>query len=319
MTDEIKVFISYSREDYETAKRLYDDLEDAGVKPWMDQEDLLVGQKWKEGVRQAIKESDYFLAVISSKAIEKTGYYQTELSRALKELEEQPPDKIYILPVRVDECIPKHEMLRDLNWADLFPSYDNGLAKLIRVFETLGAISSPQTAKPVPKEPGTRLRTEPRTLSDDDVRNLIKEHDFFCKKYDWTKKWANPSGNFKKDLKDNGEGTITDRATGLMWQQVGSESRMAFKDAPGYVEQMNQSGFAGYSDWRLPTLEELASLLESEKKDGLYINPLFDRKQRYCWSADHRPSGGAWRANFDVGSVYWDDFNAWVRLVRRGQ
>ncbi len=44
MSPVVKVFISYAREDYETAKRLYDDLKKAGVSPWMDENDLISGQ-----------------------------------------------------------------------------------------------------------------------------------------------------------------------------------------------------------------------------------------------------------------------------------
>ncbi len=43
MKSEAKVFISYAKEDYETAKRLYDDLKEAGAEPWLDDEDLLSG------------------------------------------------------------------------------------------------------------------------------------------------------------------------------------------------------------------------------------------------------------------------------------
>ncbi len=55
MPDEIKVFISYAREDYETAKRLYDDLKAVtGVTPWMDKIDLLPGHMWRVEVEKAI-------------------------------------------------------------------------------------------------------------------------------------------------------------------------------------------------------------------------------------------------------------------------
>ena len=43
MFNEIKVFISYAREDYETANRLHDDLKASGLKPWMDKKDILLG------------------------------------------------------------------------------------------------------------------------------------------------------------------------------------------------------------------------------------------------------------------------------------
>ena len=41
------VFISYAREDFPAAKRIYDELRRAGVEPWLDKESLLPGQKWK--------------------------------------------------------------------------------------------------------------------------------------------------------------------------------------------------------------------------------------------------------------------------------
>ena len=61
-----KVFISYAREDIEVARKLYHDLKDAGVVPWMDKVDLLIGQDWKFEIKQAIKDSSYFLALLSS-------------------------------------------------------------------------------------------------------------------------------------------------------------------------------------------------------------------------------------------------------------
>ncbi len=49
-----KVFISYAREDIETAGKLYYDLRKAGLEPWMDKIDLLPGQIWKTEVEKAI-------------------------------------------------------------------------------------------------------------------------------------------------------------------------------------------------------------------------------------------------------------------------
>ncbi|MCP4106377.1 MAG: TIR domain-containing protein [Desulfobacteraceae bacterium] len=58
-----KVFISYAREDIEVAERLYSDLNNAGLKPWMDEKDLLPGQNWELTVTNAIRKSSFFWGI----------------------------------------------------------------------------------------------------------------------------------------------------------------------------------------------------------------------------------------------------------------
>jgi hypothetical protein len=94
-----------------------------------------------------------------------------------------------------------------------------------------------------------------------------------------------------------------------MWQKSGSSRAKSWKRARTYVKQLNK-GFAGYSDWRLPTIEELASLVEREKVNGvLHIDPIFYNKQKSCWSADKGPRVGSynapqvWSVNFREGTL----------------
>ncbi|HAO22333.1 MAG TPA: hypothetical protein DCQ37_18840 [Desulfobacteraceae bacterium] len=153
------------------------------------------------------------------------------------------------------------------------------------------------------------LRSKPMTVSDDEGQSKFKLND----------KWR-PLEYIQNDFKDNGD-TITDRATGLMWQKSGSDKYMPYKDAKAYIDGLNSKNFAGYSDWRLPTVDELKSLLMPEKQSNdLYINPIFDKNQSWCWTSDTRASGGAWFVNFFSGLVNWfDDDNYYVRAVRSRQ
>ena len=57
---------------------------------------------------------------------------------------------------------------------------------------------------------------------------------------------------------DNGNGTVTDSNTGLMWQKAPASERYDWTEAMSYAENLT---FAGYNDWRLPTIKELYSLI----------------------------------------------------------
>lgn len=67
---------------------------------------------------------------------------------------------------------------------------------------------------------------------------------------------AHYSGN-KPQYEDNSDGTVDDLVTGLMWQQTMDEKK-TYEEAVNYA---NASNLGGYSDWRLPTIKELFSLI----------------------------------------------------------
>lgn len=66
---------------------------------------------------------------------------------------------------------------------------------------------------------------------------------------------------------DNGDGTITDLNTGLIWQKAHDFTRRNLADSKKHVKSMD---LAGYTDWRLPTIKELYSLANF---DGQLIKP----------------------------------------------
>lgn len=80
------------------------------------------------------------------------------------------------------------------------------------------------------------------------------------------------TGLYDMDYVANGNGTVTDRSTALMWARDDSGSRMNWVDALHYAEQ---STLAGYSDWRLPNVKELQSLVDYNKVDFPAINTDF--------------------------------------------
>ena len=64
------------------------------------------------------------------------------------------------------------------------------------------------------------------------------------------------------DFIDNNDGTITDNATGLMWQQNDSETGLNWEEALNWVAQKNTENYLGYNDWRLPNAKELQSIVD---------------------------------------------------------
>jgi hypothetical protein len=131
------VFLSYAHVDTKAALRLYEDLNEAGVNVWFDKESLLAGEKWKQAIRREIRKSRFFIALLSNASISKKGYVQSELKMAMEELDEYPSSDIFLIPVRLDDCIPTEYGLSDLRWVDLFPVWEDGLYQILHTLSVL--------------------------------------------------------------------------------------------------------------------------------------------------------------------------------------
>jgi hypothetical protein len=107
---------------------------------------------------------------------------------------------------------------------------------------------------------------------------------------------------------------VFDKTTGLTWQQSGSDPNITNEEARKYIRDLNQRRFAGYDDWRLPTLEEAMSLMEPKAYRGLHIDRVFDSRQAWIWTADHKSAGMVWCVNFHDG--YGDSLLSSITSVR---
>ena len=102
---------------------------------------------------------------------------------------------------------------------------------------------------------------------------------------------------------DNGNGTITDKITGLMWVSKDNGVPINWPDAIEYCRNLR---VGGYTDWRMPTLTELASLYnpKEKNKNGYHIIKLIHTTAQSCWSSEIR-GFSAGRFNFKYGKEYW--------------
>ncbi|NIU01420.1 MAG: DUF1566 domain-containing protein [Nitrosopumilaceae archaeon] len=153
------------------------------------------------------------------------------------------------------------------------------------------------------------------TLSEEDVESMLVQKRLFDER-------KNPDvGGFKNRLERNpGNKVIVDHASNLMWQQSGSQKYLAYHEIQGYLNQLNKANFAAHNDWRLPTLEEAMTLMETHpNQDSLYIDPRFDRQQHWIWTADRKNEYEAWAVYFSYGYCHYDRIQyagSFVRATR---
>lgn len=113
-----KVFISYAKEDYEFAEKLYEYLAENNFNPWLDKKNLLPGQQWDFEIKKGLREANYVILLLSDNSVLKRGYIQREFKLALKYFEEKLEDDIYLIPVKINKCnVP--ESLSGFQWIEI--------------------------------------------------------------------------------------------------------------------------------------------------------------------------------------------------------
>ncbi len=111
--------------------------------------------------------------------------------------------------------------------------------------------------------------------------------------------------------KDNGDGTITDLNTGLIWQKTMHE-KMSFSEAINYAKTLN---LAGYSDWRIPTIKELYSLIlfTGKVRGQQVIKPFIDKIYF------DQPKGDRTKGEREIDAQTWSCTNYVGRTMRNDE
>ena len=118
---------------------------------------------------------------------------------------------------------------------------------------------------------------------------------------------------------DNGDGTISDTHSNLMWKKDDSYKEFGYGitwfEAHDYCEMLNDKKFAGYDDWRLPGIEESKSLFSfvqsNSDKDGaeIHISDLFENGGGHnTWTYEEKPDYQqyAQKFSFVTGNDIWE-------------
>jgi len=128
---------------------------------------------------------------------------------------------------------------------------------------------------------------------------------------------------------DNNDGTVTDAGTGLMWQKATADTdgdgdidesdKLTWTKALSYCENLT---LGGHSDWRLPDIKELESIMIDDNRNYPVINPVFSWELSYYWSATTYADGTdhAWDVDFGYHNDSWGvkSDSDYVRCVRGG-
>ena len=100
-----------------------------------------------------------------------------------------------------------------------------------------------------------------------------------------------------KRFVDNGDGTITDTKTNLMWMKEESYQQtghwITWMESFDFIKKANEDGFANYYDWQIPTLKDLKTLHEPHKTNSqqvgremkIHIDPIFAKEGSGAWWA----------------------------------
>jgi len=117
-TKKPKIFICHANEDSDIATDIYERLEESGYDPWLDKRSLVAGQKWDFEIKKAVREADFFVVLLSQNSVSKRGYVQKEFKLAMEALAEIPEEQIYLIPVRIDDCLIPSQFAA-FQWVDL--------------------------------------------------------------------------------------------------------------------------------------------------------------------------------------------------------
>ena len=118
---------------------------------------------------------------------------------------------------------------------------------------------------------------------------------------------------------DNGDGTITDNVTGLMWAQDQSSQTMPWSQASPYCESLTTGG---YTDWRMPTVKELWSIRDFSTGwpwiDTTYFNLTGDgtqMSQHHSWTSNAYLVVSEYQNEQVIGDPHWI-VNDWTGHIK---
>lgn len=348
------IFISYRRDDAAAyAGRLYDGLRGRYGEHhvFMDVDRIQPGENFAVVIERSVRNAEVVLAVIGPQWLTITGganqrrlddpddFVRLEIKAALD-------TQRRVIPVLVDnakmpdaeQLPPPLKRLAGLHAVPLSDErWDYDTARLMRAIDGTDSRGSQRkwlwgaaacvlaaaplgwyvaTQRPAAPQPArVNLRAAAADVSVDQARALVIQRNFFHAQ------WNAAAPAAQLELTREARGTaivVSDLRHQRMWQHSASPTTLHREAAQAYVRELNAGRFAGYSDWRLPTLEEALMLMSVAPADGCRLPQAFDRTALVMLTADSVGSERDWIVYFcnGIAAAERAGFSAQVRAVR---
>ena len=151
-----------------------------------------------------------------------------------------------------------------------------------------------QARDSVRRSAGSKVRSEPARVMYKDIASVLGLDPLF-----------RPVTYFEQNFEVVGLQVAYERNTRLFWQRRGAGFTLDWQQAKEYVAYLNRSNWQGRENWRLPTLEEVRTVLGPPLHDVACSTwPLFDNTIHWLWTSDHCTKKQAWMA--DVIESFFD-------------
>ena len=151
------IFLSYSSDDADAARRLCEALRAAGLEVWFDQSELRGGDAWDASIRKQIKECALFIPVISANTnAREEGYFRLEWKLAVDRSHLMADDKAFFLPVVIDDTLEPAarvpDKFRERQWSRVMddPALDAFVRRVVQVVQGDARVAAKPVSSPTP-------------------------------------------------------------------------------------------------------------------------------------------------------------------------
>jgi hypothetical protein len=289
MEDERHVFISHVEEDAPLALALADRLEKKGYSTWYYERDTLPGISYLEQTGKAVERCKAFLLIITKDSL---ASHQIDL-----ELERAHEESKTIIPVRHGISHPEFQNRRPL-WRQIIGTrtsievdMNNVDLAANRIGEALKHLEIPATdLPPVPPVPPIRAQDIALPKFCRNCGRSFQESEIYCGKCGKSRNPIKSGGHVVKEhhgLVEYDEGYVVDPRLKLLWQRDGDEVGRDYLESLASCRELRLGGF---TDWRLPTKEELMHLSRYGYTDLQMVFPTIQRRSYWAFTSPQEMS-----------------------------